>query len=181
MMEPPPWASMYFPAAISVRKMPFKLTLITLFHCSKVISSAGTLMQMPALLWQKSSPPSSFVTCKTISSTCFGSVQSVFMAITFLPVSLAIFAAVFSASAKSTSIIATSAPASAKAVAVLLPMPLAPPVTKPFFPSSLIFSIMPILVPPIFRRLFSLCPSLIFSATVPGRLWQTAYFCYLLY
>ena len=35
---------------------------------------------------------------------------------------------------------------SANAVAVHLPIPLAAPVTKPFFPSSLIFSMIPIFV-----------------------------------
>ena len=34
MMEPPPLASIYFPAAISVKKMPFRLTLITFSHWS---------------------------------------------------------------------------------------------------------------------------------------------------
>ena len=34
MIEPPPWASIYFPAAISVRKIPFRFTLMTFSHCS---------------------------------------------------------------------------------------------------------------------------------------------------
>ena len=145
MIDPPPFSSIYFPAAISVRKMPFRLMLITLLHCSYVISSAGALIQIPALLWQKSRPPSSFTTCSTILSTCSLSVQSVRMAITFLPVFSASSAAVFFASSISKSTIATSAPASANAVAVHFPIPLAAPVTNPFFPSSLIFSIIPMI------------------------------------
>ena len=82
MMEPPPFSSIYFPAAISVKKIPFRLILITFNHCSYVISSAGALMQIPALLWQKSRPPSSFTTSST--STCSLSVQSVWIATTFL-------------------------------------------------------------------------------------------------
>ena len=77
--------------------------------------------------------------------TCSGSVQSHPIAITFLPVFSASSSAVFFASSRSRSTIATSAPASAKAVAVLFPMPLAPPVTNPFLPSNRIFSIIPIL------------------------------------
>ena len=82
MMEPPPFSSIYFPAAISVKKIPFRLILITFNHCSYVISSAGALMQIPALLCQKSRPPSSFTTSST--STCSLSVQSVWIAMTFL-------------------------------------------------------------------------------------------------
>ena len=145
-MDPPPFSNIYFPAAISVKKIPFRLIFITFNHCSYVISSAGALIQIPALLWQKSSPPNSSTTCFTIASTCSLSVQSVWIAITFLPVFSASSFAVFFASSMSRSTIATSAPASANAVAVHLPIPLAAPVTKPFFPSSLIFSMIPIFV-----------------------------------
>ena len=75
-------------------------------------------MQIPALLCQKSRPPSSFTTSSTIASTCSLSVQSVWIAMTFLPVFSASSFAVFFASSMSRSTIATSAPASANAVAV---------------------------------------------------------------
>ena len=104
-------------------------------------------MQMPALQWQKSRRPNASATVCTMASTCAGSVTSHATAITFRPVASASSAAVFSASAISMSTMAISAPASQKAVAVALPMPRAPPVTKPALPARLIFSRMLMFTP----------------------------------
>src|SRR5579863_3749222 len=112
--------------ALQQMKGPSTLMRSTLRHSSRSVSHTVLLMPaMPALLTKISILPKAFRVSSRTFSTAAGSVTSTFKAMAPAPISLA----VFSASGRSLSQIATLAPEATKRSAIARPNPCAPPVT----------------------------------------------------
>src|SRR5664279_1614296 len=113
-------------AAVQLRTPP-RLTAMTRAHCSGVVVGKKPNSSMPALLTRMSSVP-------VAATAACAAARSVTSSSTAWPLTSA---AIFSAPATSMSPTQTSAPSAARRAAIAAPMPLAPPVTRAFLPSSL--------------------------------------------
>src|SRR5829696_8266877 len=73
---PEPLSSIILPNSLHMRKGPVRFTASVLFHSASVISSAGTMVLMPALFTNTSMRPNSPITAPAISRTSASSETS---------------------------------------------------------------------------------------------------------
>ena len=109
-------------------KVPVRLTPITRFHSSAVMSVNGVWASMPALVTRISTAPNFSRTCPTALSTLVRSATSTCRPIASPPVAT-IEAATVSAPVVLKSRTATRCPAAPSCSAIAAPMPEPPPVT----------------------------------------------------
>ena len=119
------------PAVRATRNTASKSIDTTLRQSAKLHASAGTQWAMPALLNRRSTVPNAPSTCSNARSTCSSLVTSTRSAWASRPSARILWTI---SEPSSTSMMKTSAPASASAKAQVAPMPRAPPVTTAFFP-----------------------------------------------
>ncbi len=134
--RPQPCAFMGLAAARQNSQGPFRLVSRTASQSSSVSDSIGPRMLMPALLTRMSSRPQVSSTFATASSTSPDRTESAPRPRNSPPEWFARSKATASAVFLDRDVIATDAPASARACAATLPNPFDPPVTSAFRPSS---------------------------------------------
>src|SRR5271168_5186442 len=127
MILPRRWAIMTLPTAWEKRKVPVRLVSMTLFHCSRVISSVRAPQEVPALLMRMSMRPNSLTAVSATARMLAGSFTSQPKARVRTPIFCSSSAACWQRSflrAQSTRL----APISAKPSAIWRPRPTEPPV-----------------------------------------------------
>src|SRR5829696_6476990 len=115
-------------AACVQLRTPFRFTAITFSHCSGVVSVKNPNSSVPALLTRMS------IGGSALATAAWAEPRSVTSSSTARP---EISPATSVAPSRLRSPIVTCAPSAARRRAVAAPMPLAPPVTSAFLPSSL--------------------------------------------
>ena len=133
--RPQPRAAMRGPNARAHSHGPLRLVSMTASQSASDRSWIGPRMLIPALLIRMSARPSELSMSAASFSTSAALVTSASNAAARRPVCLVICAAASSHAARERPEIATSAPASASAVAMVRPRPRAPPVTSATRPS----------------------------------------------